>query len=105
MIELSPLDAALDNVLELARVIPGSGFVRHIKMGLNDIVHIPQQQRRPLLDVVAVQRYSSPVPRSMTVRTDRAERVDFTSLRRRLVNRIGAHTWMQSITHRSPGCQ
>ena len=44
-------------------------------------------------------------PRSMTVRTDRAERVDFTSLRRRLVNRIGAHTWMQSITHRSPGCQ
>ena len=52
MIELPPLDAALDNVLELARVIPGSGFVRHIKMGLNDIVHIPQQQRRPLLDVV-----------------------------------------------------
>ena len=101
MIELPPLDAALDNVLELARVIPGSGFVRHIKMGLNDIVHIPQQQRRPLLDVVG----STEIQLSGPAFHDGADRVDFTSLRRRLVNRIGAHTWMQSITHRSPGCQ
>ena len=35
----------------------------------------------------------------------RAEMVDFTSLRRRLVNRIGAQTWIRSTIHFIPGCQ
>ena len=52
MVELPPLDAPLDDVLELARVVAGGGLVRHVKVGLDDIAHVPQQQGGPLLDIV-----------------------------------------------------
>ena len=52
VVELPLFDAALDNVLKLARIISGGGLTGHVKMGLNDIPHIPQQQGGPLLNVV-----------------------------------------------------
>ena len=52
MIELPPLNASLHNVLEFSRVVPFGGPVRHIKMGFDHIVYVPQQQGGPLLNVV-----------------------------------------------------
>ena len=50
-------------------------------------------------------RYSSPLPRSITVFTLRALMVSFTSLWRILVKRMGERTWILSIFQRSAGFQ
>lgn len=44
VVELPLFDAALDNVLKLARIVSRGGLTGYVEMGLNDIPHIPQQQ-------------------------------------------------------------
>ena len=52
MVKLPPADAALEDILELPRVVPRGGLVGDVKVGVDDIADIPQQQRRPLLDLL-----------------------------------------------------
>ena len=93
MIKLPFPDAPFGNVLKLPLTVPRSGLFRNkLKVGLDDVAHIPQQQGGPLLDVVGRTQVQLPLPRSITVRAVRADTVDFTSLRRRLLNRMGAQT-------------
>ena len=51
MVELPPLDTALDNILKFSRIVSWRSLGCHFKMGLDHIAHIPQQQCGPLLDV------------------------------------------------------
>ena len=61
VVELPLFDAALDNVLKLARIVSGGGLTGHVKMGLNNIPHIPQQQGGPLLNVVGCAQIQLPL--------------------------------------------
>ena len=45
---LAALHPAGDDVLKLAGVVRGSGLIRHLKVRLDDIVHVLQQQRGTL---------------------------------------------------------
>ena len=49
-IALSFAQAALDHILEFARVVAGAGLVGHFKMRFDHIPHILQQHRSALLD-------------------------------------------------------
>ena len=52
MVELPTFDPALYNVLKFSGIVPFGGLVCHLKMGLDHIAYIPQQQGGPLLNVV-----------------------------------------------------
>ena len=52
MIKLSFLNPTLHNILEFSRVVSRCGVFRHLKMGLNHIAHIPQQQCGALLNLL-----------------------------------------------------
>ena len=63
MIELPLLNAALGDVLEFAAVVAGGHFLRdQVKVGLNDVAHVPQQQGGPLLDIAAGTEVQLPLP-------------------------------------------
>ena len=52
VIKLPFLEPASHDVLKFSGIVSGRRFLRHLKMSLDHIPHIPQQQSGPLLDLL-----------------------------------------------------